>query len=166
MAFKSVFFCSLVFGAIPVVQTVEPLSGAYALGAAIMSLGLASYNVVMCRFYECCNDKWIVNNVTGLQSPITALTYILRCTRSNSAFICIERIPCQSVSKNVYSNVPVHARNLERQYRTSFTSKQAWPPLPMPWGPVRSIYGKLQWEWIYGQNKSGTTAQISNSSPH
>ena len=47
------------------VKCVAPAAGVHYIGAAIASVGIASYNVVYCRFKECCDDRWIVNNFTG-----------------------------------------------------------------------------------------------------
>ena len=62
---KGAFSLLLLIGWIQLVLCIEPLSGFYALGSAVTAVGIASYKVVLCRFYECCSDRWIVNNVTG-----------------------------------------------------------------------------------------------------
>lgn len=62
---KDAFSLMLLIGWIQLVLCVEPLSGIYAVGSAVAALGVASYNVVLCRFYECCHERWIVNNMTG-----------------------------------------------------------------------------------------------------
>ena len=66
MELKNAVLFLLLTGWIQLVLCIEPLSGFYALGAALTSTGIASYNVILCRFYECCDDRWIVNNLTGM----------------------------------------------------------------------------------------------------
>ena len=62
---KGAFSLLLLIGWIQLALCVEPLSGLYAFGMAVAAMGTASYKVVFCRFRECCDDRWIVNNVKG-----------------------------------------------------------------------------------------------------
>ncbi|KAK7096990.1 torsin-1A-like isoform X2 [Littorina saxatilis] len=60
---------------VPGVLCLAPIPGIYAVGAAVTSFGIASFNLVFCRFYECCDDRWIVNNITGLQIDLKKRLY-------------------------------------------------------------------------------------------
>ncbi|XP_076467526.1 torsin-1A-like [Babylonia areolata] len=75
MPVKNVLLFVVILGSIQIVENVEPLSGVYALGAAITALGMASYNIVMCQFYECCDKKWITNNATALYTELDGRLY-------------------------------------------------------------------------------------------
>ncbi|KAL8570279.1 hypothetical protein ACOMHN_011301 [Nucella lapillus] len=49
----------------------DPFSGSVTvLGSAVLSLGIASYNVILCRLYECCDKQWIINNTTALYTAL------------------------------------------------------------------------------------------------
>lgn len=53
----------------------EPLTGFYAGVAAVSSLVIASYDVVFCRLYECCTDRWVHYNYTGLEFELKKRLY-------------------------------------------------------------------------------------------
>lgn len=75
MNFKNALLYILVLGCVKSTECVAPLSGVYAIGSAVLSLGIASYKVVMCRFYECCGNQWIINNTTALYSELDKRLY-------------------------------------------------------------------------------------------
>ena len=47
------------------VLTFEPVSTAAAVGGAVVSVALAGFKLLHCRFEECCDDRWITANITG-----------------------------------------------------------------------------------------------------
>ena len=55
----------LASGVIPQILCFDGFSGfANKAGKALASNKITG--VVFCKFYECCNDDWIPNNITGL----------------------------------------------------------------------------------------------------
>ncbi|BFZ15119.1 hypothetical protein BsWGS_18158 [Bradybaena similaris] len=51
---------------------IVPVTGVTAVVAAVGSLIYTSYDVLRCRFVPCCNDKWIIENITGLEIALTS----------------------------------------------------------------------------------------------
>ena len=52
-------------------SAIEPISTGIAVGAAICSsLFYASYDMLKCKIYECCEDPWIKHNFTGLETAL------------------------------------------------------------------------------------------------
>jgi len=48
-----------------IVLTFEPVSTIAAVSGAVVSVGIAGYSFIHCRFGECCDDRWITSNITG-----------------------------------------------------------------------------------------------------
>ena len=50
-------------------EALEPITTGVAVGTAIVSSAIfASYDVVKCQLYECCDASWIQPNFTGIFS--------------------------------------------------------------------------------------------------
>jgi len=49
-----------------VVLTFEPVSTIAAVSGAVVSVGIAGISFVQCRLGECCDDRWITANITGM----------------------------------------------------------------------------------------------------
>ncbi|XP_025087670.1 torsin-1A-like isoform X2 [Pomacea canaliculata] len=53
----------------------EPFTAVYAGAAAVSAAFIASYSYVSCYFYECCSERWIIHNVTGLRANLEQKLY-------------------------------------------------------------------------------------------
>ena len=74
------FFISalLLNGAVDHVESLEPVSTAVAVGTALIGTGfLASYDLVKCKLYECCNSNWVTTNVTGIFTTFSKIKQLL-----------------------------------------------------------------------------------------
>ncbi|KAH9513947.1 Torsin-1A [Bulinus truncatus] len=47
-----------------------PVTGLYAGVAALGSIFYTSFDTIICHFRPCCNDKWIIKNITGLEAEL------------------------------------------------------------------------------------------------
>ncbi|CAG5116887.1 unnamed protein product [Candidula unifasciata] len=52
--------------------SIEPVTGVTAVIAAVGSLIYTSYDALRCRFVPCCNNRWIIENITGLEIALTS----------------------------------------------------------------------------------------------
>ncbi len=56
---------------IPRGETLEPISTGVAIVTAVAgSAFFAGYDVLKCRFYECCDQRWVKPNITGLTAAL------------------------------------------------------------------------------------------------
>jgi len=55
----------LLYAELGVVLTFEPVSTAAAVSGAVVTVALAGFRFLHCRFDECCDDRWITANITG-----------------------------------------------------------------------------------------------------
>ncbi|KAK3611106.1 hypothetical protein CHS0354_000113 [Potamilus streckersoni] len=70
---NSVIFCIYLLCA---VVRGEIVSASLAAGlSAIVAGGMAGFNFVVCRFKECCGDRWIHENFTGLAEELNSKLY-------------------------------------------------------------------------------------------
>ncbi|KAL8570280.1 hypothetical protein ACOMHN_011302 [Nucella lapillus] len=73
MLLKNILLQTIVMLLIPSVLSFEPTTCILGIGA-VASL-IYSINHVKCYFHECCNDRWIVNNMTALKLQLNQRVY-------------------------------------------------------------------------------------------
>lgn len=50
----------------------EPVSTSALVGGLVLTAGYAGYDYVRCRYYECCDDKWIRTDTVALEHDLKA----------------------------------------------------------------------------------------------
>ncbi|XP_013421097.1 torsin-1A-like [Lingula anatina] len=64
------FFHLTIFSLCPV-ETLEPVTSGIAVVTALAASGLfAGYELLKCRMYECCDDRWLIANLTGMKTAL------------------------------------------------------------------------------------------------